>query len=165
MKDSRKSLMSGVGISVLVLGLLFVIVALLALSASYRAGIARAENLDTKCSVETLRGSYGNSFQFLDTGPSSTPVPLGSAYTPGAGIGVVSFDGAGSYSGQQTINNGGQIFTFPVSGTYTVNSDCTGSRSLPGGGTLGFVIVERGAEVRELRTTPGGISSGVLQKQ
>src|SRR4030095_12098201 len=43
MKDSRKSLRSRVGISVLVLGLLVVIVALLALSASYRAGIAHAQ--------------------------------------------------------------------------------------------------------------------------
>jgi hypothetical protein len=42
-------------------------------------------------------------------------------------VGVLSFDGAGRFSGKSTTNNNGRICVDTVTGTYVINSDGSGS--------------------------------------
>ena len=120
------------------------------------------------CSVATLNGSSG----FAGDGFSTRgPVPANiSAFTPIAAIGVDTFDGAGHLSGSITVSSGGFIFSSPLSGTYTVNSDCTGSATVTetNGGFvihLIFVIVDNGKQLRNFDTDPGTVSFATAVRQ
>lgn len=99
------------------------------------------------CSEPTLTGNYGVGWQGFDI------LIAGTHSVPWAGVGVLSFDGAGNVSFSATSSINGKILAGGGSsaGTYTVNSDCTGSvvfTSGPGAGeTDNFVIVGGGTEV------------------
>ncbi|OAJ54951.1 hypothetical protein A6V36_08960 [Paraburkholderia ginsengiterrae] len=105
-------------------------VALLSLS-----GAAQAEN---HCSKETLKGAYGFTghgqiLGLLDSNnalhPFASPLTLDD-------VALIKFDGRGNYSRTDygVINGlpkGGQTTFNPYqTGTYTVNSDCTGTMSV-----------------------------------
>jgi hypothetical protein len=68
------------------------------------------------CSSKTATGSWG----FTSTG--SIPV-IG----PVAAVGIFTADGSGNLSGSQTRSLAGAIADETFTGTYTVNSDCTGT--------------------------------------
>jgi hypothetical protein len=148
----------------------FLICAVLALSAGHPSGLAAPASAAGGCDLKTLQGAYGNSFQFLNTDPANAGAPMGvGTHTPGAGVGVLSFDGKGNFSGQSTISTGGLIIR-PVleTGKYTVNADCTGSLDLTFAGLhaeLDIVIVDNGNEVFTLSRGPGDIAIGRLRKQ
>jgi hypothetical protein len=117
-----------------------------------------------------LRGSYGLQFQFLNTSPDAVPATIGDfTHTPGGGIGVVTYDGRGNWTGRTTVSFGGLILRSEPSGTYTVNPDCTGTRSgtFPGGPSfeLEMVIMHHGREIRELSTVQGDLALGVQRRQ
>ena len=92
--------------------------------------------LDSDCTVETLNGDYGISI----SGTRPAPPPLSGIpnYVPGTieqviGVGVRTFDGRGNFT--QTTNEKGALSGILVpnlsaSGTYTVNSDCSGTLTL-----------------------------------
>jgi hypothetical protein len=61
------------------------------------------------------------------------PFPFGEA-------GIATFDGAGKLFGKTTVNAGGSLLTPTFTGTYTVNSDCTGSVTVQS--NAGFTIQE-----------------------
>lgn len=65
-----------------------------------------------------LSGGYA----FTDSGET-----LGSPSTKFNEAGVLTFDGAGRFSGNSTMNNGGRICAAIVTGTYRVNPDGSGS--------------------------------------
>jgi hypothetical protein len=65
-----------------------------------------------------LSGGYS----FADSGET-----LGSTGIKFNEAGVLTFDGAGSFTGNSTMNNGGQICAATVTGTYRINSDGSGS--------------------------------------
>ncbi len=77
------------------------------------------------CSVATLTGNYGVRWQGFD-------ILKGTAHeVPWAGVGVLTFDGAGNVSISFTQSLNGTISTGLTGvGTYTMNSDCTVSTSL-----------------------------------
>ena len=83
----------------------------------------------------SLKGSYG----FLIAQWTSSPSE--SAFNS---LGVMTFDGAGNLSGSFTTNAGGTVITGTFSGTYSVNSNGTGSMSfeITGYGTVtnAFVV-------------------------
>jgi hypothetical protein len=58
-----------------------------------------------------------------------------------------------------TASVNGTISTFPISGPYTVNSDCSGSVE-PSGQHYNFVVTPDGKEVYFIQTDPGTVSSG-----
>ncbi len=153
------------------LATILLIAVVVALSVDYHGGIVsevRAQG--PRCSLRTLEGTYGNSFQFLNTTPGSVPATIGIAtHLPGAGIGVTTFDGQGNFSGSATISLGGLIFPVTVSGTYAVNPDCTGSQVINFStgvppAQLDLVIVDKGKEVHTLSTGQGEIAFGTLKK-
>jgi hypothetical protein len=77
-----------------------------------------------QCSNATLTGSYAFNHHGFGTRNSKTGNEV-----PFANVGVVTFDGAGNLSLTTTLvfNGSGGEFFGPVTGTYTVNSDCTGT--------------------------------------
>jgi hypothetical protein len=46
---------------------------------------------------------------------------------PAAATGIVTFDSKGSFSGSQTRSVNGDVADETFTGTYTINSDCTGT--------------------------------------
>jgi hypothetical protein len=106
------------------------------------------------CTDATLKGNYGVSWQGFD-------IVKGAAHeVPWAGVGVVGFDGAGNVSVSFTQALNGKITTGATgAGTYTVNSDCTGSPSFTSGDAAGespiMVIVGGGTEVLFISTLSG----------
>ncbi len=68
------------------------------------------------CSLARAAGTYG----FSDSG---TVVGIG----PRAAAGILTLDAAGNTNGKVTASLNGSITDSTVSGTYTVNPDCTGA--------------------------------------
>ena len=97
------------------------------------------------CSNATLKGAYG----FF---ASVTILPAG---TPRSVLGVLTFDGKGSFTASLTFNTDGLISHPTDTGPYTVNADCTGTLITTGGtGSIDIVIVDGGKEFYQLRTIP-----------
>lgn len=69
-----------------------------------------------QCSPEGVAGNYG----FSDSG---MVINLG----PRAAVGLVSFNTAGEVHGQVTASLNGGILQTTLSGTYTLNPDCSGA--------------------------------------
>jgi hypothetical protein len=144
------------------------VLALVRLGTKYPGGILPKVHAQEGCSLATLEGSYGFAAdEFFTSGPVPASI---SAFTPVAAIGVDTFDGAGNLSGSITGSFGGLIFTSPLSGTYTVNADCTGSATVTetnGGFVIhfSFVIVDHGRQLRNLATDPGAVSFATAVKQ
>ena len=107
------------------------------------------------CSNATLEGSYG--FTVTGMRPSGPGGPVETI----VGVAMTSFDGNGNLT--QTDNIHGSISGFahpdrPGTGTYTINSDCTGTMTLTSTGaptlTLRIVVVDDGNEVRTAVVDP-----------
>ena len=125
---------------------------------------AKAES--DECSVSTLKGSFG----IATSGSIVAFGPVGLI----AEVGVIKFDGAGGVSQTTTLSSNGTILTnrSTISGSYEVNSDCTGDLSLvlpvPSGtitSTSHFVIVDHGKEIRLVNTGAGRVLLGNARKQ
>ena len=104
-------------------GLITTAIAMLALS-----GVARAGGTDDfGCSNATLKGEYA----FGVTAYTSASLPNSPPYVVGVVNGIKVFDGHGNLTQRdyQGGNNAGPDFSprGREKGTYTVNSDCTGS--------------------------------------
>jgi hypothetical protein len=77
---------------------------------------AQADNL---CSTAKAAGDWGLTLTgtlILPTGP-----------VPGAAVATLSVDAAGNISGTEARNVGGSFAIETITGTWTVNSDCTGT--------------------------------------
>jgi hypothetical protein len=77
-------------------------------------------------------------------------VPLGVQGAP-----VTTFDGDGNFTDNDEVVFGGNVFPgLSSSGTYTVNSDCTGTLD-HGGSIMRLLIVDNGREIFGLLTDFG----------
>ena len=154
----------------LILGTLAAACALIAVPVNSHRGIlpsAQAQQMGGErhetCSVRTLRGGYGLIFQGFGT---TAPVPaLTGAFLPAAGVGVVNFDGSGSLTLTDTVSTGGKVALITTTGTYSVNSDCTGSLNAPGAAAWNFVIVHDGRQILAINTIQGRVAAVNLEKQ
>ena len=84
-----------------------------------------------ECSAAGVAGGYG--FTITGTLVLPTPVPL-------AAVGKASFNANGGFSGTEARSVGGGFANETLKGTFTVNSDCTG--------TLTAEVFESGQLVR-----------------
>jgi hypothetical protein len=76
-------------------------------------------------------------------------------------VGWLTYDGKGNVvNASMTASVNGTIFRGPISGPYTVNSDCSGS--LQAGGNYNFVVTPDGKEVYWIQTDPGTVTSGTI---
>ena len=111
-----------------------------------------------ECSNASLKGSYGASCE-------GTIVGAG----PLAVVSVLTADGDGNISGVETLSVNGVITTgVTLTGTYTVNADCTGSFVSTGFGSVFhnyFVIDDHKKEIRIIVTEPGVVVVCTGRKQ
>ena len=119
-----------------------------------------------KCNNATLKGGYGALVSgFRGIGPMVTEMFVGTS--------LRAYDGAGGFT--EIANQHGAITGVVVNGqatgTYHVNSDCTGTSTLilpPPFPTVvsSFVIVDDGKEVREVVMSPlANIVTATLRKK
>ena len=127
-----------------------VILALAAITSAMAPSALMAGNADSLCPMgnATLRGTY------MLRG-EGTIVGVG----PVTVVGWLTYDGKGNVvKAFMTASVNGTISTFPLSGPYTVNSDCSGS--VEPGTHYNFVVTPDGKEVYWIQTDPGSVTSG-----
>jgi hypothetical protein len=104
------------------------------------------------CSLSGVAGTYGYT--------TSGSIPTLGAI---AGVGHITLDSAGNLTGAQTVSFNGTIVPETLSGTYTVNADCTGTATINvyHGGVLArttnlnVVYVNEQRELRAIFLTAG----------
>ncbi len=117
------------------------------------------------CSDATLTGNYP--FVYTGNGAPGHSVS-GRNIIPGAVVGVLAFDGAGIVTASYTAVFNGHAFgtSAPDTGTYVLNSDCTGTIT---DATIGIhfniVTAGGGAEVFGIQTDPGNTDTFDAKKQ
>ena len=137
--------------------------AVIGLAAMVSAGSSRNAVLaDSGCTNHSLRGPYGFAVEG-QTGATSTGTEPGEI----AAAGQIRFDGNGGLTGNEWESFNGAITTITFSGTYTVNSDCTGRAAVHNGMTATFrlMLVERGQEVNIIESDQGVVAAGQITRQ
>jgi hypothetical protein len=126
-------------------------------------GSANAQSDSPSCNNKLIRGNYGVTIQGTKL---QGPGPTG----PQVGVAVSEYDGKGNFTQIDTVTINGEVvadFTHtPATGTYTVNSNCTGTFTInftDGRPTVttNFVVVDNGNEIDAVVTSAGG-NQGVL---
>jgi hypothetical protein len=86
--------------------------------------VAQAQSLGTPmvCTQASLTGTYGlwESGTILAPLPNFPPPPF-----PTSDVVIITYDGAGHFTGSFTANDGGYPVKGTFDGTYNVNADCT----------------------------------------
>jgi len=125
----------------------------------------RTVRAQSGCTVAALAGTYG--FSMLGDYYYTYQGQTYSAFLSGGGL--FAFDGNGGVTGSDTINDDGTLNRGNLSGTYTVNSNCTGSMTLSDSNQYQFsfdlVIVNGGKEVTFVETDTGNITTGSAKLQ
>jgi hypothetical protein len=119
------------------------------------------------CNNATLTGSYGviTALGLNTPGQAKAFLPLGPDI-PSAVVGVMTFDGTGSFTDIHTLVVNGVIFPgLSRPGTYTVNSDCTGSMSNDHGINFNIVVVSGGTEIIGIVTNSSFTATFDAKKQ
>jgi hypothetical protein len=127
-----------------------------------------AVHASSGCSLGTLTGSYG----LTQTGFFNFPEKGGGGYAPTADVGLATFDGAGNFTANFTDSTNGKITTgLSAPGTYTVNSDCTGTLTIvnvtsPGeNAPYTTVIVGGGTELMAIAAKNEATQTIIAKKQ
>jgi hypothetical protein len=129
---------------------------ILTLAALGALGIANAQQA---CSKGTLNGGYG--ITLLGSLQPNNAQPV-------ASVGRVTFDGNGNFLIVRTNSVNGVITQGVTSnGTYTINSDCTGTFALTGGlaSNYNLVVDTGGAHVRAISLNSGQTTTFDATKQ
>jgi hypothetical protein len=121
---------------------------------------AKADNKG--CSNATLRGSYAQTGSGVITAPPDQAGPF-------ANVGTLVFDGNGNLTGTLVVSSNGSSSPATETGTYTVNSDCTGTYTVqiaPFGITSQafFAIDTNGDELEIIVTDAGSVITCVAKK-
>jgi hypothetical protein len=121
------------------------------------------------CSASTLSGnSYGYATDGLVGAGGSNSFPRVGGFVPFAHAGQISFGADGSISGVDNANFGGVLMPGqPVSGAYSVNSDCTGTTTMTIAGvdnSWHFVILQDAGQIIFVASPTGYVWAGTLTK-
>ena len=112
------------------------------------------------CAPVTISGPYG--YGISGSIPTSAGIVLFADY------GNLIADGKGSFTGSSTTSTGGTIVARSISGTYSINSNCTGAATFRDslGNTLhlSFTVVDNGNEIEFIQTDSGTVVSGTAQR-
>jgi hypothetical protein len=116
------------------------------------------------CSLASLKGSYG----ILRQGTLLTSVLGLPAPAPWVEVGREQFDGAGAFVVTATLNIGGVVINATVPGTYTINSDCTGTKTVFAGNgvtvTESIIVIGGGAKYVATDTEPFAVVQGTAER-
>ena len=121
------------------------------------------------CSASILSGnSYGYTTDGLVATGGSNSFPRVGGFVPFAHGGRISFGVDGTISGVDNSSFGGVLMPGqPVSGTYSVNSDCTGTTTMTIGGvdnSWHFVILQGADQIIFVATPTGYVWAGTITK-
>jgi len=122
------------------------------------------------CSATILSGnSYGYSTDGLVAAGGSNSFSRVGAFVPFAHGGQISFGADGTISGVDNASFGGVLMPGqPVSGTYNVNSDCTGTTTMTIAGidqSWHFVILQGADQIIFVAIPNGFVWAGTLTKE
>jgi hypothetical protein len=115
---------------------------------------ASAQQNDGVCTNASIAGMWGT------TMTGTLILPTGAV--PFAAVSRATYDFAGNYWGTQTRSNNGAVSRITFRGTYTVNPDCTGTKTtksydqagnLLNTATQDFVLVNDAEEIVEIFTS------------
>jgi hypothetical protein len=137
---------------------------LLVVGTSWRHSVT-AVHAQGGCSNATLTGNY----PFIYSGANAPGHSVAGKNTFGnAAVGVLTFDGAGNLSLTYTVvfNGSATSTSVPDTGSYTVNSDCTGTLTDASiDAHFNIVTVGGGAEVFGIQTDLGTTDTFDAKKQ
>ena len=144
------------------------VLALGAVALIIQVSLARAQAYD----LSSLNGSYADSLSgFFPVSHGSPPAPPISVYGPVYEAGLWTFDGAGGVTARLVFNFGrglifGDNWDLNITGTYTVNTNGTGSMTITGNHRRHFVIGDGGRQLRYVVTNlDGDVTGGSMVKQ
>lgn len=135
------------------------------LLASGTFAMAQSDDQHPSCSNRTLSGDYGSAAEGVLLPPAAP------AETQFRSVGETHFDGKGNFTGvEHTVVNGASLEAdwTANSGTYSVNSNCTGKLVLntpnsPVPLNIFFVVVRRGSEFHTVLETGGAIAATYIK--
>jgi hypothetical protein len=128
--------------------------------AAFALALAPSAKADDKgCTNATLRGTYA----YTSTGSAVAPPAIAG---PAVEVGWQTFNGGGATTVTATLSSNGNFVQFNnVTGTYTVNSDCTGTFALQLAPNFTlhvyFVIDSGGDGFQGIETEPGLVISRI----
>ena len=126
------------------------LLALVAFTAAVTPQALRADNALGCAGNSVMNGTYVMS-------ATGTIVGVG----PVAVVGMVTYDGLGNGSATSTQSVNGTIYKgVMATATFTVNRDCTGSKTFSDGSHYDFAITLDGSTITWIETDPGVVISG-----
>ena len=122
------------------------------------AGYAKDEDASrAKCSEATLHGTYPFAFDGVEIKGNNDHAPFAIA-----GYGV--FDGNGKEKSVVSSNFNGEVSRKePISGTYTVKGDCTGTLTFADGSQIDLFIAPDGSMFTFVQTKPSELVGSGFQ--
>jgi hypothetical protein len=129
-------------------------------------GIASTAKADNKgCSLVTMKGT----FAYTGKGSITAPAPA-EIQGPIVEVGTQTFDGNGGTTSTAMISASGTLVPLTITGTYTVNPDCTGTMTLqvsPFNATVHvfFVIDDSAAGFQAIEIDPGDLITRNARRQ
>lgn len=134
----------------------------LLLGIGFLIGPAYAGDTAKKCSLATLRGQYLSA-------PTGTVFPPAFGVTEPAVSASAAYiifygDGTGTDYVTFTLNGKNLKVPSPVPETYTLKSDCTGTRTVNNGPKSSIYVAFDGSEFASVSTTPGFALSATFKR-
>ena len=122
------------------------------------AGYAKDEDTSrAKCSEATLHGTYPFAFDGVEIKGNNDQVPFAIA-------GYAVFDGNGKEKSVVSSNFNGEVSRKePISGTYTVKADCTGTLTFADGSQIDLFIAPDGSMFTFVQTKPSELVGSGFQ--
>ena len=138
--------------------LILVVVGAAALLTPVGAGYAKDEDTSrAKCSEATLHGTYPFAFDGVEIKGNNEQAPFAIA-------GYAVFDGNGKEKSVVSTNFNGEVSRKePISGTYTVKGDCTGTLTFADGSQIDVFIAPDGSMFTFLQTKPSELVGSGFQ--
>jgi hypothetical protein len=115
------------------------------------------ENAGAKCSEATLHGTYPFAFDGVEIKGNNDQAPFAIA-------GYAVFDGNGKEKSVVSSNFNGEVSRKePISGTYTVKADCTGTLTFADGSQIDLFIAPDGSMFTFVQTKPSELVGSGFQ--
>jgi len=124
---------------------------------------AKAQDPNTGCTMASITGNFG----FSVTGWNN----IGGTNVPVALVGKLIYSGTGTLSGTITnVQNGVVSLPSGLSGTYTINADCTGASLItPEGNSttahFNMIVSGQGSMIYFIQTDNGNTVTGTANRQ